>query len=107
VFETVRRVLRSWIHLAWIVPMAFFGVNVVGPRVFLVYSYGWTRAHREGLSVVRWSKAQPAEISNGDVIDGGGAAIAAFGAGAGFTLSLGPMLVFSLMRRRAESGPGG
>jgi hypothetical protein len=59
------------LFVPWAVGTLYFSALVVGPKLFLVYLYGWTRVWQEDLRIVTMRKAGPWLVSNGDWITEG------------------------------------
>ena len=61
------RQTREVILGAWAVLGGAISHRFIGPRLYLVWHYGWARVRDEGLSVVRWeSLRKTLVVSNGE-----------------------------------------
>ena len=55
----------------WAIGTLLFSANVIGPKLFLLHIYGWSKVQQEHLRFLAMPKGGPWPVSNGDLISEG------------------------------------
>jgi hypothetical protein len=66
-----RRRFEYVVRIVWVSLCLWLSIFVIGPKLFVIYLYGWAKVRDQHLHILSMPKGHPWPLSNGGFVDHG------------------------------------